>query len=343
MSAILSVKDLSVHTRDVTLVDQVSFDLAAGERVGLIGESGSGKSLTALAVLGLLGDGLRASGRAELDGEDLLSATERRVCELRAERIAMIFQEPMTALNPTQRIGDQVGEALRIHRGASRRAAKLAAVELLARVELPDPARYADRYPHELSGGQRQRVMMAMAISCDPDVILADEPTTALDVTVQRRILELLDRLVTEEGCALLMITHDLAVVSELCERILTMYGGRLVEQGPAAEMLHQPRHPYTQALLETSRAISVDSSAPGGALPSIPGSVPSAGHFPAGCPFRDRCSNAVERCGEFPSMKTDGDHAIACWNPLTGAEADAGSGSGADATAADVPSAGRP
>jgi oligopeptide/dipeptide ABC transporter ATP-binding protein len=315
--ALLSVAGLGISAPGLDLVSQVSFEVDAGERVGLIGESGSGKSLTALAVMGLLPTGLAATGRVELAGEDLLTASERRRCALRGDKIAMIFQEPMTALNPTQRIGRQVGETLRIHRGVGRREAQRAAVDLLARVELPDPARYADLYPHELSGGQRQRVMMAIAISCDPEVILADEPTTALDVTVQRRVLDLLDRLVAEEGCALMMITHDLAVVSELCDRVLTMYGGRVVEAGTTDELLDRPRHPYTEALVATSQAISVDGAEPGMVLPSIAGSVPAAGRFPRGCPFRDRCPRQVEACVEVPATTTQGSHTVACWNPV--------------------------
>jgi peptide/nickel transport system ATP-binding protein len=315
--ALLSVRDLGVAASDLPLVEGVSLDVDAGERVGLIGESGSGKSLTALAVMGLLGNGLMTTGRVELDGEDLVRASERRRCELRGDRISMIFQEPMTALNPTMRIGAQVGETLRIHRGIGRRAAARAAVELLARVELPEPARYAGLYPHELSGGQRQRGLMAIAISCDPDVILADEPTTALDVTVQRRVLDLLDRLVAEEGCALLLITHDLAVVSEMCDRVLTMYGGRVVESGTTTAMLEAPRHPYTEALLATSAAVSVDGLAPGADLPSIPGFVPGAGHFPSGCPFRARCPHETDACGVMPPLAGLDDHEVACWNPV--------------------------
>lgn len=315
--AVLAVRDLTVTSGGRPLVQGVSFDLDAGERVGLIGESGSGKSLTALAVIGLLGDGLAASGQVELDGEDLLSATERRRCQLRGDSVAMIFQEPLTALNPTMRIGEQVGEALRLHRRLSRRQARRAAVDLLGRVELPDPAGYADRYPHELSGGQRQRVMMAMAISCDPLVILADEPTTALDVTAQLRVLELLDRLVAEEGCGLLLITHDLAVVSQMCDRVLAMYGGRLVEAGPASRLLDEPSHPYTEALLTTSMAVTVDSPLPAGTLPSIRGSVPAAGHFPSGCPFRDRCEKEVAACTAMPPLASVGQHQLACWNPV--------------------------
>lgn len=316
---LLQVRDLEVKSGPLSLVSGVDFDVDAGERVGLIGESGSGKSLTALAIMGLLGEGLHASGKVEFANKDLLAMSERQRCVLRGDRIAMIFQEPMSALNPTRRIGDQVAETLRIHRRISRHEADKAAVGLLARVEFADPERYARMYPHELSGGQRQRVMIASAISCDPDVILADEPTTALDVTVQRRVLDLLDRLVDEEGCALLLIAHDLAVVSEVCDRVVTMYGGRVVESGSVAQIIDEPRHPYTNALLATSKALSVVEAASGAALPSIPGSVPSAGHFPKGCPFRDRCERSIESCVEIPPMVTQGARALACWNPIGG------------------------
>jgi peptide/nickel transport system ATP-binding protein len=319
--AFLSVRNLSVSAEGLGLVHDVSFDVEAGERVGLIGESGSGKSLTALAVIGLLGDGLTATGQVVLDDEDLIAVTERRRCQLRGEKVAMIFQEPLTALNPTMRIGQQVGETLRIHRGLGKKAAARAALELLARVELPDPARYAEMYPHELSGGQRQRVMMASAISCDPELLLADEPTTALDVTVQKRVLELLDRLVAEEGCALLLITHDLAVISQMCDRIVTMYGGRVVETGPSADLLERPAHPYTAALLATSSAVSIDDAVPGGELPTIAGSVPSAGRFPSGCPYRDRCAHGDHACTQMPALVGDAARLVACWHPLASVE----------------------
>jgi peptide/nickel transport system ATP-binding protein len=315
---LLSVRDLTVSTAGgLRLVDGVSLEIEKGERVGLIGESGSGKSLTALAIMGLLGEELKATGHVFFRNEDLFAVSERRRCQLRGDAISMIFQEPMTALNPTMRVGKQVGETLRIHRGLHRRAAARAAVDLLGRVELPDPERCAMMYPHELSGGQRQRVMMAIAISCDPDVVLADEPTTALDVTVQRRVLELLDRLVAEEHCALLLITHDLAVVSEMCDRVVTMYGGRVVEVGTAARMLTSPAHPYTEALLETSLAVSVDAPSDG-VLPAIAGSVPAAGAFPTGCPFRDRCPRRTEACEVTPPLVGDGTHAVACWWPIS-------------------------
>ena len=313
----LSVRDLEVSYHGLPLVTGVSFDVRAGERVGLIGESGSGKSLTALAIMGLLGVGLVAHGRVTLGGEELLAAPDRRLCELRGDRISMIFQEPATALNPTRRIGAQVGEALRTHRGLRRRDLRRAVVDLLGRVELPEPERYARLYPHELSGGQRQRVMMAMAISCRPDVLLADEPTTALDATVQAKVINLLDRLVDEQGCALLLITHDLAVVSQTCDRVVTMYGGRVVESGPSADVLGAPRHPYTAALVATAVAATLDGPARIGHLPTIPGSVPAEGRFPSGCPFRDRCGHAIPSCTVMPADRRDGERVVACWNPV--------------------------
>ena len=253
----LAVRDLRIELGETALVNGVSFELAAGERVGLIGESGSGKSLTALAVMGLLPEELRASGSARLGASDLLSLSERELANLRGDRIAMVFQEPMTALDPLMRVGQQVAEVVRLHRGATRQEALARAEQLFARVQLPDPHTKLDAYPHQLSGGQRQRVLLAMALSCDPAVLIADEPTTALDVTVQAEMLELLRRLVAEEGAALLFITHDLAVIASMCERVLVMQEGTIVESGPTAEVFAAPRHPHTQALIAGTRALN--------------------------------------------------------------------------------------
>ncbi|HEY1281361.1 MAG TPA: ABC transporter ATP-binding protein, partial [Acidimicrobiales bacterium] len=254
-TALLDVEDVRVTAGDTTIVDGVSFALAPGERVGLIGESGSGKSLTALAVMGLLPEELRATGQVTFDGRDLMLLSDRELGSLRGDRIAMVFQEPMTALNPLMRVGRQVTETLSLHRALRRSAADNRALELLTRVELPDPESALRAYPHQLSGGQRQRVMLAMALACDPAVLICDEPTTALDVTVQARMLRLIDRLVEEEGSALLFITHDLAVVSGLCQRVLVMYGGHIVESGPTRAVFAAPRHPYTVGLLDASAA----------------------------------------------------------------------------------------
>jgi peptide/nickel transport system ATP-binding protein len=255
--ALLTVRDLTVELDGVPLVDRVGFELGAGERVGLIGESGSGKSLTALAVMGLLPDELLPSGGVTLDGTSLLTLPERALAGLRGERIAMVFQEPMTALDPMMRVGSQVAEIVRLHRDLSRAQAQARAEELFARVGLPDPRAQLRAYPHQLSGGQRQRVLIAMALACDPSILIADEPTTALDVTVQAQILELLHRLVVEQGTALLLITHDLPVIASICERVLVMQEGRIIERGPLAEVFEAPHEPHTQALLAGTRALA--------------------------------------------------------------------------------------
>jgi peptide/nickel transport system ATP-binding protein len=266
---LLSVDGLTVRLGGAACVADVSFTLGRGERVGLIGESGSGKSLTALSVLGLLPEEAAVQGRVEYDGRDLLGLRETELCKLRGDRIGMIFQEPMTALNPTMRVGRQVAEVLRRHRGASKTEADARTLELLERVEFHEPQRIARAYPHELSGGQRQRILVAAAIACSPALVLADEPTTALDVTVQAQVLRLLGRLVAEEDAALLLISHDLAVVSGMCGRLLVMHRGRIVEQGTTAEVLERPQHPYTQGLLATATAL--DGAPRGSVLPTIP------------------------------------------------------------------------
>jgi peptide/nickel transport system ATP-binding protein len=322
---LLQVTELNVRLGQLPVVDDISFSVGAGERVGIIGESGSGKSVTALAVLGLLPEEMTAAGEVSLDGENLLTASERRLSQLRGNRVAMIFQEPMSALNPLMRAGKQVTEVLRIHRGLSRRTARARAVELLARAGLDEPGQQARAFPHQLSGGQRQRVMLAMAIASGPALILADEPTTALDVTVQARVLALLDELVTEGGAALVLISHDLAVVSGACERLLVMYGGRIVEAGPTGTLLSSPRHPYTAGLVATSAAVSPDHGRDGRALPAIGGTVPELGGFGTGCVFSSRCGRATGQCGDVPPMTGDA-HQFACWHPVAGGEADTAS-----------------
>jgi peptide/nickel transport system ATP-binding protein len=308
---ILAVEDLRVRVGGVTAIADLSFELETGRRTGLIGESGSGKTLTALAIMGLLPDGISASGRVVYRDRDLLALPDRELCRLRGDRLAMIFQEPATALNPVMRVGDQVAEPLRLKRGLGRREARAAARALLERVRLPDPDARLDAYPHQLSGGQRQRVMIAMAMACSPEVLIADEPTTALDVTVQAQILDLLGGLVDEEGATLLLITHDLAVVDNLCDRVLVLYGGRLVERGTVDEVFGRPRHPYTRALLDAIPPLDVE--LPSRKLAAIPGSVPGLGQFPPGCPFRSRCPRADARCVDMPPL-ADG---VACWHPL--------------------------
>jgi peptide/nickel transport system ATP-binding protein len=298
---VLAVRGLSVRSAECTLVQDVDLTINPGERVGLIGESGSGKSLTATAIMGLLSDELTAAGSVRLAnvGHDLISASERQMSHVRGRHLAMVFQEPMTALNPLMRIGRQVSEVMLLHgTQPDRRSADAAAVELLAQVRLPDPAAAARAYPHQLSGGQRQRVVLAIALANDPAVLLCDEPTTALDVTVQAQMLDLILDGVRERHAGLLFITHDLAVIARVCERVLVMYGGRVVEAGTVAEVLTAPRHPYTQGLLAASDLEDLDER---GRLRTIPGSVPPAGEFPAGCVFRNRCSHATAECETAP------------------------------------------
>ena len=314
---VLSVENLGVTTKDQTLVEDVSFTIRAGERVGLIGESGSGKSLTALSIMGLLPEGLAAQGSVQVAGveHELVGAGEGRMSRVRGKDLAMVFQEPMTALNPTMRIGRQLAEALLIHRTRpTRRAAHSAAVELLAQVGLSDPSGAARAYPHQFSGGQRQRVVLALALANDPVLLVCDEPTTALDVTVQALVLDLIVRGVQGRDAAMLFITHDLPVVATTCERVLVMYGGRVVEAGPVREVFTRPRHRYTQGLVGASDLAAVDRR---GRLTTIPGSVPSAGRFPAGCVFRNRCAHATDVCAKRPAWTpTSQDAGFACFHP---------------------------
>ncbi|MFF3492029.1 ABC transporter ATP-binding protein [Streptomyces sp. NPDC002795] len=316
---VLRVRGLDVSTGDGrTLVEDVDFTIRSGERVGLIGESGSGKSLTSLSLMGLLPEGLRATGSVRLAGvdHDLVGADEARMSRVRGKDIAMVFQEPMTALNPTMRIGRQIAEVLLIHRTRPDRAsAQAAAVELLDQVGLAEPAAAARAYPHQFSGGQRQRVVLAIALANDPALLVCDEPTTALDVTVQARVLDLIVRGVEDRGSALLFITHDLAVVATACERVMVMYGGRVVESGPVREVFTRPRHRYTQGLIGASDLTAVDER---GRLATIGGSVPPAGAFPAGCVFRNRCTKASDLCATRPVWTPTGpDSGYACFHPV--------------------------
>jgi peptide/nickel transport system ATP-binding protein len=312
----LEVRDLRVLVGGTPAVNGVSFTLPRGRRTGLIGESGSGKTLTGLAIMGLLPEGLSASGSAWYGGEDLLALPESRLCALRGDRLAMVFQEPMTALNPLMRIGDQVAEPLVVHRRLARARAGREAVRLLERVQVPDAAEKARQYPHQLSGGQRQRAMIAMAMATSPDLLIADEPTTALDVTVQAQVLALIGRLVDEEGATLLLITHDLPVVDQVCDRVLVMYGGRLVEAGDTAVVFGSPRHPYTLGLMEAIPPLDEDIA--DRHLHAIPGVVPELGRFPSGCPFRTRCARADDACAVMPALEGGPDgHLAACWHPV--------------------------
>ncbi len=314
--SVIDVRDLGVRVNDTDLVADVTFSIGRGERVGLIGESGSGKSLTGLSLLGLLPEDLVASGSVRLPGSDLevVGAGDAALSRVRGRDVAMVFQEPMTALNPTMRVGDQVAEALLIHDTVpDRRAAHQRAVDLLAQVRLPDPAETARAYPHQLSGGQRQRVVLAIALANDPALLVCDEPTTALDVTVQALVLDLIVRGVEARDAALLLITHDLSVVATACERVLVMYGGRIVEAGPVEEVFRRPRHRYTQGLIAASDL----TSGVGRRLWTIPGSVPPAGEFPDGCVFRNRCTFATDECAVRPAWTgPDPSRGYACHHP---------------------------
>jgi peptide/nickel transport system ATP-binding protein len=277
------------------VVREVTFTLNEGGSLGVVGESGSGKTMTALALMGLLPDGARVGGAIRFEERDLAQLSERDMQRLRGDRIAMVFQEPMTALNPLHRVGDQVAEPLRLHRGLSRRDAGEAAVKLLERVRLREPEKLARAHPFQLSGGERQRVMIAMALACGPKLLIADEPTTALDVTVQAKILDLIATLGQESGMAVLLVSHDLAVIARHCRDVLVMYGGAVMESGPAETVLNRPLHPYTRALLAARPQIG---AARGARLEAIPGAASAGGD---GCAFAARCPLVLPACREAP------------------------------------------
>jgi oligopeptide/dipeptide ABC transporter ATP-binding protein len=315
---VLQVTDLRIDVGAHAIIDGVSLDIGPGEMLGLVGESGCGKSVTALAVMRLLAEPpMRvAHGQVRFAGQDLLALDEGAMRRIRGRRMAMIFQEPMTSLNPVFTVGDQIAEVVLLHTDATRAQARDRAQALLARVGIPAPGAALDRYPHQMSGGQRQRVMIAMALACAPALLVADEPTTALDVTVQAQIVDLLDDLRRETGMAVLLITHDLGVVSQYCDRVAVMYGGRVVETATAADLFAHPRHRYTEALLRTIPA----ANPPGTTLPAIAGSVPPPGQRPQGCAFHPRCTATLDRCrAEMPPLSDLGagtPHAARCWNP---------------------------
>ena len=301
----------------VEAVRGVSFALGRGETLAIVGESGSGKSVTALSILQLL-PYPRAShpkGSVRFDGEELIGRDDRYLRTVRGGRIGMIFQEPMTSLNPLHTVERQISETLLLHRGLDRAAARERTLELLRLVRIAEPEQRLGAYPHQLSGGQRQRVMIAMALANEPDILIADEPTTALDVTVQAQILDLLARLQAELGMAILLITHDLGVVAEFCQDVAVMYAGRIVETAGADALFARPRHPYTAGLLAAIPRLGGRR----GRLPAIAGTVPPPGRWPAGCPFAPRCGNRVERCDrEMPPLAPLAPgHRAACWNPV--------------------------
>jgi peptide/nickel transport system ATP-binding protein len=316
---LLEVRGLHTHFRTprgvVRAVDGIDLRVHRGETLALVGESGSGKSVAGLSLLRLVDQpGRIVAGEIHFAGRNLLRLSEDEMNKVRGSNIAMIFQEPMTALDPIRRVGDQIGEALRVHRGLSRRAARTEAIELLARLGIPDPASRASAYPHALSGGMRQRVMIAAALACGPELIIADEPTTALDVTIQAQILTLLDAMKHESGAAVLLITHDLGIVAEVADRVAVMYAGQIVEEAPVEEIFRAPMHPYTQGLLACVPDID-HATRSHGRLPSIAGVVPSPFALPTGCRFRDRCPAAFARCSEEPRLEqVASNHAARCW-----------------------------
>jgi oligopeptide/dipeptide ABC transporter ATP-binding protein len=317
---LLRVEDLTVgfstEQGPIRVVEDVSFSLEAGRTLGLVGESGCGKSVTAQTLMRLLPSppSRIEKGKILFGGEDLAAATARRMQKIRGDLIGMVFQEPMTSLNPTLRIGEQIAEPLMLHRGLSYREAEAQVIRVLGQVGIGNAERRLLQYPHELSGGLRQRVMIAMAIICGPKLLIADEPTTALDVTIQAQIMELLKSLQSELGLAILLITHDLGMVAEMCETVAVMYAGRIVETGPTGEVFARPRHPYTFGLLESSPR----RAAKGERLASIPGLVPPPGARGTGCSFAARCPRALDRCrAELPRLILSAGTAAACWNPV--------------------------
>ena len=296
----------------VPAVDDVSFDICAGETLGLVGESGSGKTVTALSIMRLVQPpGRIAAGSIVFQGRDLLACSEKEMQSVRGAAISLIFQEPSTALNPVFTVGNQIAETLVVHGRATKRAAKARAIELLQAVRIPDAAARVDDYPHQLSGGMRQRVLIAMALACKPSLVIADEPTTALDVTIQAQVLDLLREMKAAFNLSLLLITHDLGVVAETADRVAVMYAGRIVETGPVRTIFHDPQHPYTRGLLA-----SIPGGAPGIRLRAIDGSVPLLGALPPGCAFNPRCPDRFHLCTSAPPPEyiVDAGHAVRCY-----------------------------
>ena len=317
---ILKVRDLSVsfatEMGPAKVIEDVSFSVEHGRTLGLVGESGCGKSVTAMSIIRLLPSppSRVESGRIFFNGDDMLELNDAEMRSIRGNRIGMIFQEPMTSLNPTFSIGFQIGEVLRIHRGLGRNRARRRCIELLEMVGIGSPASRLDQYPHQLSGGLRQRVMIAIAIACRPGLLIADEPTTALDVTIQAQILDLLVKLQKELDMSILMITHDLGVVAEFCDHVVVMYAGKIVEKAPVEQIFSHPRHPYTHGLMTSIPQIGNKRTY----LPTIPGMVPGIGQRPAGCYFADRCGRVTDVCRQSePRLDGRGTETrLACWNP---------------------------
>jgi peptide/nickel transport system ATP-binding protein len=334
MSPLLDVVALSVTLATAqgrfAALRGVSFSLDRGATLGLVGESGCGKSLTALALMGLLPDGAQIDGSIRFDGRELTTLDDPALCALRGDRLGMVFQEPMTALNPVHTVGKQIAESLRLHRGMGAAAARAEALRLLERVQLPQARARLDAYPHQLSGGQRQRVVIAIALACGPDLLVADEPTTALDATIQREVLDLLDELRREAGMALLLISHNLDVMAAHVEKLAVMYGGRIVEAGPTREVFEAPAHPYTRGLFAARPALGLGTRArasgrrEGTRLATIRGRVPALHEMPPGCAFAERCDFATAACrAQQPAAQAvNGGHTVRCihWQTIRNA-----------------------
>ena len=298
----------------VSAVDDVSFDIKKGEIVGLVGESGCGKSVTSLSIMQLLKDtpGKVTNGEIIFQGRNLLDASKKEMLDIRGDKMSMIFQEPMSSLNPSMRIDKQMIEGIRLHTPLTKAEARKKAADILSQVGIPDPQRVLKNYPHQLSGGMSQRVMIAMAMSCEPDLLIADEPTTALDVTIQAQILELMKKIQQDKGMSILLITHDLGVVAEMCSRVIVMYAGKIVEEAPVEILFANPTHPYTQGLIASVPKLGSGVKV----LPSIPGSVPDLSAMPKGCRFAPRCKYATEKCHqEQPELLSVGEkQKCRCW-----------------------------
>ena len=316
---LLEVKHLrteffSSKKSSVTAVDDVSFDIKKGEIVGLVGESGCGKSVTSLSIMQLLKDtpGKITNGEVIFQGHNLLDASKKEMLDIRGDKMSMIFQEPMSSLNPSMRIDKQMIEGIRLHTPLTKAEARKKAADILSQVGIPDPQRVLKNYPHQLSGGMSQRVMIAMAMSCEPDLLIADEPTTALDVTIQAQILELMKKIQQDKGMSILLITHDLGVVAEMCSRVIVMYAGKIVEEAPVEILFANPTHPYTQGLIASVLKLGSGVKV----LPSIPGSVPDLSAMPKGCRFAPRCKYATEKCHqEQPELLSVGEkQKCRCW-----------------------------